>query len=421
MADPTLVAGAGIAGLVIARDLARAGLPVEVIEAAERVGGQLDAVEVGGVAVDAGAESFATRSDEVGALAAELGLAVAPPLGSPAWVVAAGGDAFPLPAAAVLGIPADPAAPDVVAAIGAAAAARAARDARTSLPDPDRYATLGDLVRERMGAVVLDRLVAPVVRGVYSVGPDALPLDAASPGLRAALAAHGSLGAAVSAVRESSPAGSQVAAVVGGMHRLAAALSADAVAAGARLRLGARVESVAPDGLVLAGGERLAGRVVVAAPGLASAPTRRRRIVVAIAAVDAPGLDAAPRGTGALVAEAAAGITARAFTHASAKWAWLGTALPPHRHLVRLSYDGMPEDPAATVLADLRAITGADIARLEDLALRPWLRTLVAEPAPAGLLVAGEAASGTGLATIVPRARALARGLIERAPTGGSR
>ncbi len=83
----------------------------------------------------------------------------------------------------------------------------------------------------------------------------------------------------------------------------------------------------------------------------------------------------------------------------------------PHRHIVRLSYDEMRRSEGR-VLADLRAITGADIARLEDLTVHSWLRTLVAEPVVDGPIVVGEAASGTGLATIVPGARTAAKALV---------
>ena len=82
----------------------------------------------------------------------------------------------------MLGIPADPGAPDVVRAIGALAAWRARLDAVVPLRDPNSYRTVGDLVRRRMGSGVLRRLVAPVVRGIYSTTPDALPLELASPG-----------------------------------------------------------------------------------------------------------------------------------------------------------------------------------------------------------------------------------------------
>ncbi|MBO9577828.1 MAG: FAD-dependent oxidoreductase [Microbacteriaceae bacterium] len=419
MTEPVLVVGGGVGGLVVAYDLARQGVPVTVLEADERTGGQLAPVVVGGIAVDAGAESFATRTPAVAELAAELGLETTSPLDSPAWLIGADGGAAPLPAASVLGIPAEPFAADVVALLGTGGAFRAELDKVIPLLRPAKYRSLGQLVRRRMGRKVLDRLVDPVVRGVHSSAADAMPVEAASPGLTAALGRAGSLAAAVADLRASAPAGSQVGGIVGGVHRLAERLVEEVVAHRGEIRAGARVVDAQRNALTLATGERLRGRVVVAAPGIASEPVRTRGIVLAIAAVESAALDEAPRGTGALVASGAPGIRARAFTHSSAKWAWLGEAAGPGRHLVRCSYDGVPEDPERTLLADLRAITGAADIRLTDLAVRSWVRTLAAHaPADDGPLVAGEAASGTGLATIVPRARALAQDVIEH--IGGS-
>ena len=85
--------------------------------------------------------------------------------------------------------------------------------------------------------------------------------------------------------------------------------------------------------------------------------------------------------------------------------------------MVRLSYDEMPDDPEVTVLADLRAITGARIDRLVELDVRTWTRTLEARPAPIGQDAVGEAASTTGLASIVAGSRATARALAERLST----
>lgn len=408
--EPVIVVGAGIAGLVVARDLALAGVAVTVLEASDRVGGQLAAATVAGVEVDAAAESFATRDRSVADLLEEIGLGeqIVAPLDAPAWLVRGPRDALPLPAASILGIPATPYASDVTAAIGWGGSFRAQLDSFIPLLRPDRYRTVGELVRARMGSRVLDRLVAPVVRGVHSTTPDALPLDVAAPGLRAALARTGSLHAAVTELRAASPAGSQVNGVAGGMHRIAEALRTRAEVMGAVIRLNTRVVAVDELGVVTADGERLAGRVVVAAPGVASRPARQRRITVAIAAVDAPGLDAHPRGTGALVVAGAEGIVARAFTHSNAKWAWLGEGLPPHRHLVRLSYDEAPADVASTVLADLRAITGAEIGGLADVVTRTWTRTLESEPVAPGIDVVGEAGSASGLARIVTAARPIA-------------
>lgn len=418
-----VVIGAGVAGLVVARDLARSGIPVTVVEASDRVGGQLAAIRIAGVDVDAAAESFATRGGAVAALASELGLAsdLVLPADSPAWLLGSRG-AHPLPAASVLGIPVDPRAKDVVDAIGRLGAWRAQLDAVMPLRRPESYGSLGDLVRRRMGGRVLSGLVAPVVRGVYSTSPDALALAAASPGLPDSLRASWSLGAAVERLRAASPAGSQVAGLRGGVHRLAAALEADARAAGAQFVLGARVVGSDAAGVRLDNGDRLDGHVVSASADAAGPAVRTRTITVAIAAVDANGLDRAPRGTGALVEAGAVGVTARALTHSTAKWQWLADELPAHRHVVRLSYDEMPDDPEATVSADLRAITGARIDRLVELDVRTWTRTLEAHETMSGQDAVGEAASLTGLASIVPAARAIAERIsteVIAARTGG--
>ncbi|WP_314507604.1 FAD-dependent oxidoreductase [uncultured Microbacterium sp.] len=412
-----LVVGGGAAGLVIARDLARAGVAVTILEASDRVGGQLASARVDGLEVDTAAESFATRNGTVAALAAELGLGedLVRPLERPAWVIGAGGRAHPLPAASVLGIPGDPLAHDVASAIGRLRTWRAALDRLSPLRPPEAYRSLGDLVRRRMGAGVLTELVAPVVRGVYSTTPDELPLALASPGLPDALRANRSLGAAVLTLRAASAAGSQVAGLRGGVHRLATALAMDAAAHGARIILGARVTGVDATGVTLADGEVLEGRVVIAAASAAGPAPRTRAITVAVAVLDAPDLDAAPRGTGALITSGAPGITARALTHSSAKWAWVADSLPTGRHLVRLSYDELPDDPEATVAADLRAVTGARVGPIRDLHVRTWTRTLQAAPAPPGGIAVGEAAGTTGLAGIVAAARARAQRIIGEA------
>ena len=85
------------------------------------------------------------------------------------------------------------------------------------------------------------------------------------------------------------------------MHRLAAALEADARAAGAQFVLGARVIASDAAGVRLESGDRLGGHVVSASADAAGPAVRTRTITVAIAVVDADDLDRAPRGTGALV------------------------------------------------------------------------------------------------------------------------
>lgn len=407
------VVGGGVAGLVLARRLARGGADVVVHEASDRLGGTVAAHEIAGIVMDAGAESFATRGGTVSALIDELGLAgdLVRPEPVSAWLQPARGDAAPLPATALLGIPGDPRAEDVVAIVGRAGAeAAVARDAsRMTADDPllAPGARLGPLVRARHGDAVLDLLVAPVVHGVHSLHPDDVPLERVHPRLRAALAETGSLSGAMSALRAAAPPGSVVAGLRGGVHRLVSALADDLAAHGGDIRLRSSVDVPALERLAGAGG----GTVVVAAPDVlpASAPPRRIDLVTLV--VDQPELDAAPRGSGLLVA-AGAPVGARALTHATAKWAWLADAAGGS-HVLRLSYDDLPEDPVASARADAAALLGVALPVPEGTAHVTWFRPAAAI-APAGITVVGETAAGSGLAGIIAHAEAAASALAAK-------
>ena len=374
-----VVVGGGVSGLIAARDLLRAGIAVTVLEASDRFGGCVGRHEVAGIRLDSGAESFATRSTAVPELIEELGLAgdvVLPnPGGSwlqlPADTLPAG--ARPMPASGILGIPADPRDPDIAQALGRVGAARAALDKVLPVGSLNRRESmsLGEVVRMRMGDAVLRRLVTPVVGGVYSSDPDVLDADSVAPGLRAAVARHGSLGAAVGAMRAAAPAGSAVAGLRGGMGRLTEALVSDVEAGGARLLAGTRAEGLSrgPDGWRVrfssasGGGEIAANAVVVAADGpsaveLISAalpqtaayrPEPGPGVALVTLVVDLPDLDAMPRGTGVLVAREVEGVDAKALTHATAKWQWLAESAGPGTHVLRLSYGRAlsPEEAAA--------------------------------------------------------------------------
>jgi protoporphyrinogen/coproporphyrinogen III oxidase len=74
-AGPVVVVGGGIAGLTAALELAEAGVPVTVVEAADRFGGKIATNRVGGLVVEAGADSFLSTKPAGLALVERLGIA----------------------------------------------------------------------------------------------------------------------------------------------------------------------------------------------------------------------------------------------------------------------------------------------------------------------------------------------------------
>jgi oxygen-dependent protoporphyrinogen oxidase len=406
--------------MVVARRLALGAREVILIEASDHLGGTVARQTVGGIDLDAGAESFATRGGTVAKLAKSLGLGddIVSPNPQGAWLQPATGAAFRLPENSLLGIPGSPMARDVTAIIGYPAALRALADGLIprGVTSPDT--TLGDLVRRRMGRAVLDKLVRPIVRGVHSADADTLKIDNVAPGLRAALNRSGSLAEAVLELRQTSArAGSAVAGIDGGVVRIADALRADLERFGVDIRLGIRVTEVADDHVVVesaVGSGRIDGEVVIAAPGLLEPDGGPgHRVVLATLVVDQPLLDAAPRGTGVLVAEGRSDIRARALTHSTAKWAWVAERAGGN-HVVRLSYDAAPGDLATVAREDAAALLGVPIepAQVVDYAKVAWYRPNRLTHTPDGIRLVGESIAGTGLASVVAQAEALAASLL---------
>jgi protoporphyrinogen/coproporphyrinogen III oxidase len=414
-----IVVGAGIAGLVLARRLILGGHSVLLLEASDHLGGTLARHTVGGIELDAGAESFATRGGIVAKLAKSLRLGddIVEPNPEGAWLQPAAGPAFRLPENSLLGIPGSPLARDVTSIIGARAGLRAF--AETFMPGSvgAKSVSLGELVRTRMGIAVLDQLVRPIARGVHSADADDLPLDQVAPGLRKAMIRTGSLARGVLELRATSArAGSAVAGIRGGVFRIVEQLQSDLERFGVEVRLGAVVSEVAP-GSVVVDGRTLRGRVVVAAPGLVGAQAgTATRVILATLVVDQPLLDAAPRGTGVLVADGAPGIRARALTHATAKWEWLAERAGG-RHVLRLSYDQDDDNLAEVARTDAAAILGVPLppSAVEDFARVEWYRPSRVRATPDDIPLAGESIAGTGLASVVAESDALAGTLLEDA------
>ena len=183
-----LVVGGGVSGLAAAhrlRTLLGPAADLVVVEAARALGGKLSALELGGRRVDVGAEAFLARRPEAAERIAELGLAdqlVHP--GPAASSLQVGGRRTALPPRTVMGVPGDP---DVAADALSPAGLAALREDRPGAWEPGGDVAVGALVRERLGDEVADRLVDPLLGGVYAGHADGLGLRATVPALAAAL------------------------------------------------------------------------------------------------------------------------------------------------------------------------------------------------------------------------------------------
>ncbi len=460
-----VVVGAGIAGLVTAWEFAQVGMPVTVLEASDAPGGTIASAEVAGLRLDVGATCWsaggAARAlvDEL-----ELGDRVVTPRDDRTWIAGLPqGAAAPVPPQSVLGIPANPWDDSVRRFIGWGGAWRAYLDRLRPPLTIGKELNLARLVRTRMGDAVLDRLVAPLSAGRFGIVPDRVDVSAAAPGLSSALTRTGSLGGAVAdlLVDRDGPA---VESLDGGLAPLVDALAARLGDLGAELVTGARVDAVEPtaDGWsVRAGDEELAAAdVVVVATGPADAArllgphagagvaemtdaAAWREIVTLV--VDAPALDAAPRG--AQVYAVPGSGRASGLVHQTARWEWLAQAAGPGRHVLQVAFDrpaGDPVEPGRDD-ADLVAIARDEASALlgvalDDTAMRGWHRRGFALPLPAsalghdghatavraavgavpGLAVVGAWLAGSGLAAVVAAARAEAERVRRTALWGAS-
>ncbi|MCI2266203.1 protoporphyrinogen oxidase [Sediminivirga luteola] len=458
------VIGGGISGLTAARDLLGQGAGVHLFEAGPRFGGLIRGTTLGGVlpvSADTGAEASLFRRPETAALCRELGLDLQHPDPSQQARILSRGGFHPVPGG-VMGIPGDP---DQLAGLLDESEVERVRDERIVPVHEDL--TVGEFLAGRFGVALVDRVVDPLLGGVYAGSAWDLSLQQTVPAfweaartgrsLIALAAAASSPGEGTAGTDGGSSAHRRTPVFMGlrgGMSRLVAALEEDLRHRGAQLHPDAPVTALerAGEGWTL---RTPAGPVpgsfdgvILALPAWAAAPLLRphardaaaaldrlewssQAVVTVLLEVSTPaGL---PEGSGFLIPALETRVI-KAATHSCRKWPWLAQALPPSTALVRMSIGrhrderllGLDDDELMRrALEDYRRLTGTTAGVLASEVTR-WQRSLPqyapghaglvaraerALRAAPGLALAGSSYDGVGIPACIGRAHRAASAL----------
>lgn len=213
-----------MSGLAAAWELSQRlpGAHIRVLDASDRPGGKLRLASIAGQRIDVGAESMLARRPEAVGLVEEIGAADL--LTHPATTAAnvwSRGRLHPLPKGTLMGVPGEPeAARGLLTDEEVDRAAHEEPWAGGLLEDD---VAVGDYVGARLGGAVVDRLVEPLLGGVYAGHARRLSLEACVPGLFEVARSGGSLTAAARAASAAGAANPApvFAGVVGGMGRFA--------------------------------------------------------------------------------------------------------------------------------------------------------------------------------------------------------
>ena len=357
-----VIVGGGIAGLAAAFFLRDEAVRVTVLEGSPRLGGKLSVSEIAGVAVDEGAEALLVTRPEGTGLIAQAGLdgeRVEPGTTSSAiWTL---GALRPLPRRQFMGVPSDLAELAKSGVLTGDGVARASQDLLLPPTTRDGDVPVAGYVGARFGAEVVDRLVDPLLGGVYAGRSADLSFDATMPALSAASRRYRSLAEAARSLlpaavgdREDGPAagtrsgGSVFTTLAGGLGVLPSYL---AKASGAEIRTSsmarelsrrpagepvwrlavgsaAAQERVEADAVILAVPARPAGRLLAGVPGASAAVTAFTEISYASMAIVTlgyprsafPGASLAALGWSGYLVPAVDGRAVKAVTFSTVKW-----------------------------------------------------------------------------------------------------
>jgi protoporphyrinogen/coproporphyrinogen III oxidase len=453
------IIGAGISGLAAAFFLRAEPVRVVVLEGSPQLGGKLSVAEVAGTGVDVGAEALLARRPEGTDLvqAAGLGDELVSP-GTTAARIWSRGTMHPLPARQFMGVPADTGELGRTGLLSAEGLARASRETQLPPTHRDGDVSVAGYVGARFGPETVDRLVDPLLGGVYAGRSEELSFEATLPGLAQASRTHASLAGAAASLLPAPPSPPQSApparpAVFTTLHRgLGTLPPVLAAASGAEVRTSAMVRELArgprgwrltigsahapqyldADAVILALPGRPASRLLGGVPGAAGAATALGEISYAsMAIITLAYQDAAfpqlPESSGYLV-PAVDGRPVKAVTFSSVKWPHLrgraGGLVFVRCSVGRIGEEAIlqreDQELSALAAADLAAATGVRGAPA-DAAVTRWggalpqyavghldrvariQASLAAQP---GLAACGAAYAGVGIPACVGTSRA---------------
>lgn len=187
-----VVIGGGIAGLAAAFFLKDEPVTVTVLEGSPRLGGKLSASDVAGVAMDEGAEALLARRPEGIELITAAGLGDAlVPAGVTSSAIYTRGAMRALPRRQFMGVPADLGELAATGIISPDGIARAGEE--PPRPAGARDVSVTEYVGSRLGAEIVDRLVDPLLGGVYAGRSEDLSFQATLAPLAAAARKHATL------------------------------------------------------------------------------------------------------------------------------------------------------------------------------------------------------------------------------------
>ncbi|MGW1776049.1 protoporphyrinogen oxidase [Streptomyces sp. NPDC002104] len=364
-AGHVVVIGGGIAGLAAAHRLLAEGLRVTLLEAGPRLGGKLRSGELAGLRVDLGAESVLARRPEALELARAVGLgeALQPPATATARLWTRGA-LRPLPGGHVMGVPGDLGPLAASGVLSAEGLARAGAEDALEPQEIGEDVALGEYVAARLGHEVVDRLVEPLLGGVYAGNAYRISMRAAVPQLFDAARTHASLGEGVRDLQARAARAGQTGPVFsgidGGIGRLPLAVADACRAAGARILLDSPAreltrtatgwqvvagvpggaEVIEADGVVVAVQAGPAARLLDRIAPTAATELRgveyasMALVTMALRRSDLPATIADGGASGFLVPPVD-GRTIKASTFSGNKWAWAGT--DPELFLLRTS------------------------------------------------------------------------------------